>query len=67
MNLEDRYKSSGKGKNISKSDLATKFTTDRSKLNIDAIPTKYNVNGKIASLGDTSRLNIDITPTKYHG
>lgn len=66
MNLEERYKSSGKVINNSLYNSMSKFFKDTSSLNRDGV-FRYNTSGKLYTVGDTSRLNIDSIPTKYHG
>lgn len=65
MNLEMRYNESSKNVNFSKYNKQTKFNVDRSNLNVDAIPTKYDRAGKLFTAGDTSNFNIDSQPVKY--
>lgn len=65
MNLEMRYNESSKNVSFSKYNKQTKFNIDRSILNIDTIPTKYDRAGKLFTAGDTSNLNIDVQPVKY--
>jgi hypothetical protein len=66
MTLEERYKASSD--NI-KSDMysgMTKFLKDTSKLNIDRIPTKYDVTSRLATKGSkASKYDIDSVPSKY--
>lgn len=65
MTLEERLKASNKNINPSQYSGNTKFNLDRSKLNVDKIPSKYNTAGKIASLKDLSKFNVDGKPSKY--
>jgi len=65
MNLEERYKSSAFNNKKSAYAGQTQFNSDRSDLNIDKIPAKYNVNGALGDGSDRSKLNIDKTPSKY--
>ena len=44
----------------------TKFLKDTSKLNIDRIPTKYDVTSRLATKGSkASKYDIDSVPSKY--
>ena len=68
MNLEERYSASklnARSKNYSG---MTQLIADHSKLNIDRIPNKYNLSGKLINFSKSaSQLDIDITPKKYKG
>jgi hypothetical protein len=66
MNLETRYLQSDKDINPIKYNKMTKFNVDRSILNIDTMPSKYNTKGKLYTAGDTSNLNRDVIPPKYN-
>lgn len=65
MNLEDRYKASTYNSKQSNYSGKTQFGSDTSGLNIDKIPSKYNINGSLGDGADRSKLNIDKTPSKY--
>lgn len=65
MNLEERFKSSALNKNTSAYAGKTQFGTDKSGLNIDKVPSKYNTKGTFANGKDQSKLNIDKLPSKY--
>jgi hypothetical protein len=65
MNLEDRYNASALNSKNSAYNGATQFAKDTSKLNIDKIPSRYNLASAIAAAKDTSRLNLDRTPSRY--
>lgn len=65
MNLEERLKSSRNNINPNAYNGKSNMIDDTSKLNIDAIPSRYNNTGKLASLPDTSKLNIDKIPSRY--
>lgn len=65
MNLEERFKSSSMNKASSAYAGKTQFGTDKSKLNIDKVPSKYNTKGTFANGKDQSKLNIDKLPSKY--
>ena len=67
MKLEDIYKSSKANLKPSIYSSQSAQLVDRSKLNIDKVPSKYNVAGKIVTLKDASKYNIDGTLTKYKG
>ena len=66
MNLTDRYIASNKNIQPIQYTGATRFNQDRSNLNIDASPVRYNTAGQLVSAGDTSNLNIDGTPVRYN-
>jgi hypothetical protein len=66
MTLEERLKASKYNNlNATKYSGFTQFVSDTSKLNVDQIPSKYNVGGKLGKLKDTSKLNVDQIPSKY--
>ena len=65
MNLEDRYKASSLNSKGVVYNGSTQFANDTSKLNIDRIPSRYNLAGAIAAAKDTSKLNLDQIPSKY--
>ena len=65
MNLEDRYKASALNSKNSAYNGTTQFINDTSKLNIDRIPSRYNVDKGLSAGADTSNLNLDRTPSKY--
>ena len=65
MNLEDRYKASALNSSRPAYAGVTQFVSDTSKLNIDRIPSRYNLAGAIAAAKDTSKLNLDQIPSKY--
>jgi hypothetical protein len=65
MNLEERYNASALNSRNSAYNGTTQFAKDTSKLNIDRIPSRYNLAGAIAAAKDTSRLNLDQTPSRY--
>jgi len=65
MNLEERYNASAFNSKKSAYAGKTQFATDRSDLNIDKVPSRYNVNGALADGKDRSKLNIDQIPSKY--
>ena len=65
MNLEDRYKASSLNSKGAVYNGSTQFAKDTSKLNIDKIPTRYNLAGEIAAAKDTSKLNLDRIPSRY--
>ena len=67
MKLEDIYKSSKDNVKPSIYSGRSAQLVDHSKLNIDVVPNKYNLAGKIVKLKDASKLNIDRIPTKYKG
>jgi hypothetical protein len=67
MKLEDIYKSSKANLKPSIYSGQSAQLVDHSKLNIDAVPSKYNLAGKIVKIKDPSKLNIDRIPTKYKG
>jgi len=67
MKLEDLYKSSKANLKPSIYSSQSAQLVDRSKLNIDKVPSKYNVAGKIVALTDASKYNVDGNPTKYKG
>ena len=67
MKLEDIYTSSKANLKPSKYSSQSAQLKDPSKLNIDAVPNKYNLAGKIVKIKDPSKLNIDRIPTKYKG
>ncbi len=66
MTLEERYKAD-KRIGSTRYSGGSNFTIDRSVLNIDRIPARYSMTGKLYTAGDTSKLNVDGIPTKYHG
>jgi hypothetical protein len=65
MNLEDRYRASALNATRTAYNGTTQFANDTSKLNIDRIPSRYNLASAIAAAKDTSKLNIDQIPSKY--
>ena len=65
MNLEDRYKASGKNTKSKSYSGQTQLTEDHSNLNVDAKPKTYSGTSKLTK--DTSKLNIDVIPKKYKG
>ena len=65
MNLEDRYKASSLNSRGVVYNGTTQFAKDTSKLNVDKVPSRYNLAGAIAAAKDTSKLNIDKIPSKY--
>jgi hypothetical protein len=65
MNLEDRYKASGKNIKPSIYSGQTQQAKDNSNLNVDVKPKLYSGASKLTK--DTSKLNIDVTPKKYKG
>lgn len=65
MNLEDRYKASSLNSKGAVYNGSTQFVKDTSKLNVDKVPTRYNLAGAIAAAKDTSKLNLDQIPSKY--
>lgn len=65
MSLEERLKSSRNNINPNAYNGRSKMINDTSRLNVDAIPARYNNTGKLASLPDTSKLNIDKIPSRY--
>ena len=65
MNLEDRYKASGKNIKPAAYSGQTKQTKDNSNLNVDVKPKSYT--GTSIHTKDRSKLNIDVTPKKYKG
>jgi len=67
MKLEDLYKSSKANLKPSIYSSQSAQLVDHSKLNIDKVPSKYNLAGKIVKIKDPSKYNIDGTPAKYKG
>lgn len=67
MTLEDAYKLSKDNISPLKYSEKTIFNKDRSRLNIDRIPSKYSTAGVLGNGMDSSKLNIDYIPKKYHG
>jgi len=65
MNLEERFLNSSDNIRTRPYSGITQFSIDRSRLNIDVIPQRYSMAGRLASAGDTSRLNLDVTPQRY--
>lgn len=65
MNLEDRYKASALNATRTAYNGMTQFLRDTSKLNIDRIPSRYNVDKGLSTGADTSNLNLDRTPSRY--
>lgn len=65
MNLEDRYKASGKNIKPNAYSGQSRQTKDNSDLNVDIKPKPYSGTSKLTK--DTSKLNIDVTPKKYKG
>jgi hypothetical protein len=66
MTLEELYKAN-KSIGSTRYTGGSNFSIDRSKLNIDRIPSRYGMTGKLYTAGDTSKLNVDGIPKKYHG
>ena len=67
MKLEDIYKSSKANLKPSIYSGQSAQLVDHSKLNIDAVPSKYNLAGKIVKIKDPSKYNVDGNPAKYKG
>ena len=67
MKLEDIYKSSKANLKPSIYSSQSAQLVDRSKLNIDKVPNKYNLAGKIVKIKDPSKYNSDGNLTKYKG
>ena len=65
MNLEDRYKASGKNIKPNAYLGQTQQTKDNSNLNVDIKPKPYSGTSNLTK--DISNLNIDRTPKKYKG
>jgi hypothetical protein len=65
MNLEDRYNASALNSKNSAYKGTTQFAKDTSKLNVDKIPSRYNLVSALAAAKDTSKLNIDQIPSRY--
>jgi hypothetical protein len=65
MNLEDRYRASALNATRTAYNGMTQFLQDTSKLNIDRIPSRYNVDAGLSTGADTSNLNLDRTPSRY--
>lgn len=66
MTLEDRYSASNKNTRNTAYSGVSNFLKDTSKLNIDRIPSRYNVQGNLVNFApNSSKLDIDRIPTKY--
>ena len=65
MNLEERFQSSTYNRAGSAYAGKTQFNKDTSDLNVDKVPSRYNVKGTFANGKDQSKLNIDQLPSKY--
>jgi hypothetical protein len=66
MTLEELYKAN-KSIGSTRYTGGSNFTSDKSNLNIDRIPSRYSMTGKLYTAGDTSKLNVDGISKKYHG
>jgi hypothetical protein len=66
MNLEERYNASALNSRNTAYNGTTQFANDTSKLNVDRIPSRYNLAGAIAAAKDTSKLNVDRIPSRYN-
>jgi len=67
MKLEDLYKSSKANLKPSIYSSQSAQLVDHSKLNIDKVPSKSNLAGKIVKIKDPSKYNGDGNPAKYKG
>lgn len=67
MTLEERYKANKNGIGKDRYSGGSNLTIDHSKLNVDRIPSRYGMAGRLYTAGDTSKLNVDGIPKKYHG
>lgn len=66
MTLEERYKASNSNYTPGKYSGMSGQLTDHSKLNIDRVPSKYDVKSRLATKGPgASKLDVDIIPSKY--
>ena len=65
MTLEERLAGSSYNVGRPRYSGVSQFLKDTSKLNVDTIPLRYQLAGKLGSLKDTSKLNIDTIPSRY--
>ena len=66
MNLEERFKASKDNITTKKYSGQSSMLSDTSRLNVDAIPAKYDTKSRLATKGPkASKFDIDIIPSKY--